>query len=154
MTIQLSPHFSLQEMVRSDFAIRHGLDNTPPPEGVIALRILCGVVLEQIRAQIGAPVVITSGYRSPVVNGGIGGAPTSQHLKGEAADFHIPEMSNLEVVKAIIHSEIVIPFDQLIYEGGEGGWVHISHAAQKSQRRQVLNADFSTGKAAYSALEV
>jgi hypothetical protein len=154
MTIQLSPHFTLQEMVRSDYALRHGLDNAPPPEAVISLRILCGVILEQIRGQIGSPVIITSGYRSPIVNGGIGGAPTSQHLKGEAADFHIPGMNNLEVVKAIAHAEIVIPFDQLIYEGGEGGWVHISHAAQKSQRRQVLSADFATGRVVYSVLEV
>jgi hypothetical protein len=154
MKLPLSPHFDLAEMVWSDFAIRHALDNTPTPEAIIHLRILCVTTLELVRSIWGLPVTVTSGFRSPLVNTGIGGSKTSQHLTGNAADFHIHGVGNLDVIRGIVHSTTFIPFDQLIYEGGEGGWIHISHSTQGKQRREILSADFSTGEPVYSPLEV
>ena len=140
MIVQLSSHFTLDEMTQSDYALRHGIDNTPSQDEVNALGALCRITLEPIRTRVDAPVIITSGYRSPEVNKGIGGATTSQHMKGEAADFHVLGMSNLVTLKLIVHSPNPIPFDQAIYEFGEDGWVHVSHSFAGQQRREVLRA--------------
>ena len=156
MDVQLSDHFKLSEMMASDYALRHGLDNTPDATEIACLSSLCTNVLESIRSQVGGPIFITSGYRSAEVNIAIGGSPTSQHMKGQAADFHIPGMRNSDVVREIFHAATQIPFDQLILEGDEnkGGWIHVSYAPSGMERRQLLSADFSTGKAVYSPLVV
>lgn len=145
----LSQHFALEEMVKSDYAIRHGIDNSAPLPIIDALRDLCNTTLERVRSYIGngKPLDITSGYRSPVVNQGIGGSATSQHMKGEAADFTIRGMSNRFVVEAIMKHKS-IPYDQLILEGDDSGWVHISFSKHR-QRMEVLSATFETGRAVY-----
>jgi zinc D-Ala-D-Ala carboxypeptidase len=151
----LSEHLTLEEMIFSDYAKRNGLDNTPGPDEVRCLTSLCFNVLEQVRAQCGHPLIITSGYRSPKVNAGIGGAPTSQHQRGQAADFHASGMGILELVKAIdLFTRPIIPYDQLIYEFGETGWVHISHSHIGKQLRQKLEAKLVNGKTTYSPLSV
>jgi zinc D-Ala-D-Ala carboxypeptidase len=148
--MQLSPHFTLEEMTKSEYAIRHGIPNEATPEIADRLSRLCNLVLERIRMYVAnqRPIRINSGYRSPKVNAGIGGAATSQHLKGEAADFEIPGMSNRAVVEAI-RKNPNIPFDQLIYEGGEEGWIHISYCNLR-ERKEVLTAVFVNGRAQYS----
>jgi len=120
--MQLTPHFSLGEMTRSPTAYRRNLDNSAPPEVITALTALCAHVLEPVRMRFG-PVAITSGYRSPIVNKAVGGAKTSQHTFGEAADFTVPGVANLTVAQWIQRS---LHYDQLIYEFGEAGWVHCS----------------------------
>ncbi|MEI7671106.1 MAG: D-Ala-D-Ala carboxypeptidase family metallohydrolase [Deltaproteobacteria bacterium] len=146
MEIKLSTHFSLAEMIHSDYAVRNGFDNTPDVDEIAELRKLCNRMLEPIRDILGVPIRINSGFRSPAVNAGIGGAPTSQHQRGQAADFIVPGVSNRKIVDAIIQSRI--EYDQLIYEGGESGWVHVSRS--DAPRLVVLSADFSTGHAVYS----
>jgi hypothetical protein len=141
-------------MTRSEYAIRMGLRNTPDLHAVNSMGRLCEEVLEAVRLQVGSPIIVSSGYRSPAVNLGIGGSPTSQHMIGEACDFTIPDHGNMEAIIQIVRSQVEIPFDQLIYEGGESGWIHISHASFGVQRRRVLSADFSSGKAVYSVLAV
>lgn len=147
--MKLTPHFTLEELTRSDYALRHGIDNTADLTIQFNLQLLCENVLEPIRERIALdkPIHITSGYRSPQVNAGIGGAATSQHRRGEAADFIIPGMSNRAVVIATMRDPD-IHFDQLIYEGGEEGWIHVSYGPR--HRRQVLSAAFSNGQAYYS----
>lgn len=135
----ITPHFTLNEMTVSQLAAREGLDNNPPAEARANLQLLCNA-LEQVRALFGAPVIVSSGYRSPTVNQRIGGAPTSKHIQGLAADFTVIEVSPREVVRRI--SESAIPFDQLILEFDN--WVHlaVSHSAP---RRQVLTIRNGTG---------
>jgi hypothetical protein len=147
--MNLSEHFTLEEFEKSDYALRRGIPNKATPATVENMQALCGVVMERVRAEFGNPIKINSGYRSPKVNKGIGGAATSQHLTGEAADFEVIGVRHHDVVKRI--SQTAIPFDQLIYEGGEDGWVHVSHKRYGTQRRQVLTAVFVNGKAVYSA---
>ena len=148
--MNISPHFTLEELSKSEYGTRHGIDNTPPPEAIEKLKQLANTVLERVRAYIanGRPVFINSGYRCPLVNAAIGGAQTSQHLKGEAADIEIPGMSHHDAIKRIMADEH-IPFDQLIWEGGDSGWIHISYNSLR-RRRQVLTATFVEGKAIYT----
>jgi zinc D-Ala-D-Ala carboxypeptidase len=146
MEIQLSPHFSLREMIRSDYAIRHKIENTPDAEIVLQLKLLCRDVLENLRLFLGGlPVIVTSGYRSPMVNLAIGGALTSQHMRGQAADFSVLGMENAEVVRRLTDSPVI--YDQLILEFPPDGWVHISRADRP--RRQVLIAMHGAGGTVY-----
>lgn len=142
--MQLTQHFSLAEMTRSSAALRRGIDNTPPPPVLAALTALCVEVLEPLRAGLGQ-VAITSGYRSPAVNKAVGGAKSSQHLMGEAADLTVPGHSNLEVCQWIQRH---LHYDQLIYEFGEAGWVHVSWRPG-GLRHQELTAKRLSGRTQY-----
>lgn len=139
-TMKLSPHFTLGEMVVSQTAARRGLDNTPGPAVIEALRKLCVNLLEPVRVHYGRPVVVTSGYRSPAVNKAAGGSATSQHRLGEAADFTVPGVSNLDICRWLRANA---QYDQLIYEFGEGGWIHASWRPQ-NRRMQELSAQRTT----------
>ena len=140
---RLSRHFTLEELTFSQTAIRQGIDNKPSLEAVAHLTRLA-YCLEQVRALLGGPVRITSGYRSPGLNAVVGGAKNSAHLSGYAADFVCPSFGTpLEIVKAIAASGI--KFDQCIQEGM---WVHISF--DPAMRREVLTAHFHNGEAYYT----
>lgn len=143
----VSDHFRLSEFTRSEYAIRHGIDNTPPAD-VLARLVVLADGLERVRAILGVPVYIQSGYRSGIVNAGIGGQRNSQHCLGEAVDFVAPAYGPpLDVCRAILDHEELLDFDQLI---NEGAWTHISFTTRGRQRGQVLTAHFAGGHVSYS----
>lgn len=134
--MQLSEHYSLDDLIASETAAREGIDNTPPPEIVANLRVLAQG-LERVRAALGGkPFGINSGYRSAALNAAVGGSPTSSHLKGLAADIVCPEFGDpLDVCRAI--QEAGVEVDQLIHEFGR--WCHIAFAPPGAvARRQLL----------------
>jgi hypothetical protein len=140
---RLTPDFHLSEFLHSDTAIRKGLDNTPTAEVLGAIRNFLAPGMQQVRDLIGAPINISSGYRSPMVNAAVGGARNSQHTQGLAADFTAPFFGTpLQIARALVASKI--EFDQIIQEGT---WVHISFSA--NPRRSVLTAVFRNGAATY-----
>ena len=140
---RLSRHFTLEELTFSQTASRKNIDNTPSLEVVAQLTRLA-YCMEQVRALLGGPIRITSGYRSPALNSAIGGAKNSAHMSGFAADFVCPSYGfPLDIVKAISASSI--KFDQCIQEGT---WVHISF--DPDMRREVLTAHFHNGEAYYT----
>lgn len=133
--MQLSPNFTLAEFTRSETATRRGLDNTPDAETIENLKITAAG-LEEVRALLGKPIQITSGYRSLKVNSAVGSKPTSAHVKGFAADFVCPQYGSVsDICRAIMDS--TIDYDQLIFE--YGAWVHISF--EPNHRRQDLTID-------------
>jgi len=144
MNDYLSQHFSLPEFVVSQTAIRKGIDNTPPSDAIINLQQLCIHVLEPIRKELGV-VNVSSGYRCPKLNKAIGGAATSQHTEGKAADITISGKSVAEVFEYVRHS--VIEFDQMINEF-DGAWLHISYNPGKN-RRECMIAKKVNGKTIY-----
>lgn len=142
--MQLSKHFTLSEMIKSQTALRKGIDNTPNEQVINNLKQLCINVLEKVRQYFNKPVSINSGYRSPKLNTAIGGSKTSQHVTGEAADIEIPGISNLELANWIKDN---LKFDQLILEFHDknipdSGWVHVSWNSNPTKNRnQVLTID-------------
>lgn len=141
----MTPHFTLDELTASQTATRKGFDNTPDAAAVEALRQLSINVLEPVRALLGVPVFVNSGYRSARVNRAVGGSARSQHCRGEAADLAFKGLTVQAAFERIRNSEIV--FDQMIEEGT---WLHISFTRQRPNRRQCLRAKFTGGQASYT----
>ena len=94
--MNLTRNFSLQELIKSDTAIRKGIDNNPNADQVEKLKRLCENVLQPVRDHFGR-VKVTSGYRSPELCVAIGSSINSQHAKAEAADFEVMGVDNAEV---------------------------------------------------------
>lgn len=131
--IRLSEHFTLAELTVSETAARRGIDNTPPPSALANL-VRLAAMLENIRALIGKPIIVTSGYRSPIVNEMVNGATGSAHLTGRAADIIAPAFGTpLELARAIEAARL--PLDQVIHEFGR--WVHVSIPADRAEPRQM-----------------
>lgn len=137
--IQLSDHFELWEFTKSETAERLGIDNTPTPEQIENLRLLCFGFLEPIRAKFG-PERVTSGFRSALLNPRIpGSSKTSAHLDGRAADF-IPYAVlrgklTLGAVFRWIAYESGLPFDQVIFEHT---WIHLGIRTKSKPRGEIL----------------
>jgi len=139
--MQLSKHFTLEEMEKSQTATRKGIKNKAGSGEIKNLGDLCYEVLEPVRAKFDRPVTITSGYRSPELSEAIGSKATSQHCLGEAVDFEIAGVSNLQVALWLTNN---VNFDQCILEFWTGeassGWIHVSYK-DGSNRKQVLTYD-------------
>lgn len=142
--MKLGKYFTLEEMTHSQQATRKGLDNTPGPNEVKNLKELVKNVLDPLRESLNKPIVVSSGYRSPAVNKAVGGASSSQHRYGEAADITVPGMTVAQVIKAI--KKLGLPYDQVIDEWGS--WVHVSYGPRN--RRQHLLARTVAGKTVYT----
>ena len=148
--MQLSENFSLNEFTKSDTAVRKGIDNTPNDDHLKSMKALCENVLQKVRSHFGKSVRITSGYRSPELCEAIGSSKTSQHAKGQAADFEITGIDNKVLAEYIIEN---LDFDQIIlefYTDGDpnSGWVHCSY--KDDNRKQVLRASRVDGKTRYT----
>lgn len=120
--MQLSDHFSLEELTFSEKASRLGLDNRPDASEVENLRLLCRFILEPLRLAIAKPIVINSGFRAPAVNKAVGGAATSHHLSGRAADIRVVGMKPIDVCRMV--RSLALPYEQCILE--YGSWCHVS----------------------------
>lgn len=126
--IQLSKHFKLSEFTRSATASKYNIDNTPNVEVISNLQALCQNVLKPLREYFNTPIIISSGYRCPALDNhpNVRGATNSQHMKGEAADLHLPSIAIgrrwVEYLLEFGH------FDHLIWEHDKSGhyWIHIS----------------------------
>lgn len=135
---QLSKHFTLWEMMRSGTAVRMNIKNVPDEQEKEALRQLCQHVLEPLRCRYGA-ITITSGYRCLRLNRAVGGVPTSQHMRGEAADIFIPNLETGRKYFDFIKNNTT--FDQLIWEPRGADvprWLHVSYTTRRPNRMQVL----------------
>lgn len=130
--------FSLHEFSRSSTAEARGIQNTPSGDEVERIEDLVEEVLDPLREWYGKAIYVTSGYRSPALNRAVGGAASSQHVKGEAAD--ITTHSRVENKKLYEYIRKHLPFDQLIWEHGDStgpDWVHVSYRRERL-RQQVL----------------
>jgi zinc D-Ala-D-Ala carboxypeptidase len=139
--MNLTPHFTLEELTASGTAERNGWDNSPNDAELANLTRLAEF-LEKVKTVLGGkPIMVNSAFRSKVVNDAVGSEDTSQHRLGCAADFRVPGMTPDEVVKAIIASGI--GYDQVIREFDR--WTHISipNTPAGTPRKQALIIDKS-----------
>ena len=125
---KLSDHFTLGEMTKS--SSHPEVYNIPSHEAIANLKRLC-VWLEVLRERAGRSIVINSGYRSPQLNRKVGGAPTSNHLTGCAADIRTSGMEQAITYAAILLAyarESQQEFDELLIEKNRYGavWLHFA----------------------------
>ena len=151
--MKLSENFSLVELTKSQTAERKGIDNTPSTEHQENLKLLCTHILQPVRDRFERVVSVSSGYRSPELCIAIGSKTTSQHAKGQAADFEIFGMSNQELANYIKEN---LDYDQLILEywkkeDPNSGWVHCSYDVSVN-RKQYLKAYKENGRTKYEQI--
>lgn len=130
--MKLSNDFTLQEMCASATASAKGIDNVPDTAQIVNLQRLCVKLLQPLRTIYNEPFLINSGFRNAELNKAVGGVPTSQHLRGQAADVRVREPRRLlaELLKS------GLDFDQAILYPT---FLHLSYHADKN-RKQVLYA--------------
>jgi len=139
--LKLSEHFTLEELTKSETALRLGIENKPDEDEIVNLVELCNRILEPVRKHFGIPFSPNSAYRGPKLNKAIGASSKSQHQTGHAVDIELVGVDNYELAKWI---EGNLNFDQLILEFYTGhpssGWVHIS-LIEEFNRRKVNTFD-------------
>ena len=150
--MNLTRNFTLSELIKSDTAIRKGINNNPNAEQIEKLKALCENILQPVRDHFGR-VKVTSGFRSVELCLAIGSSANSQHAKAEAADFEVMGTDNAELADWINKN---LNYDQLIlefYTPGEpnSGWIHCSYTPDQP-RKQFLHAYKSNGKTQYKPI--
>lgn len=141
----LTKHFTLEEMTKTSVK---GVTNKPDAMQVENLRRVC-MWLEELRLEWNNvygegndPIVINSGFRSPLVNKAVGGVNTSNHLTGCAADIRVAGIE-----QALRYAVILMDsadrnkreFDELIIERRNGTmWLHFAVRAVNNRRKIVL----------------
>jgi uncharacterized protein YcbK (DUF882 family) len=151
--MNLTKNFTLEELTKSETALRQNIDNTPDATVTANLTLLAEKVLQPVRDHYGKGVKVNSGYRSLAVNaavGGVQGAKPSDHTRGLAADIEIPGVPNHELAEWVAAN---LPFTQVIlefYTRGvpDSGWVHVSYDPA-DLKKQTLTAVKENGKTVY-----
>ena len=150
--MELTRNFTLAELIKSDTAIRKGINNNPNAEQIEKLKTLCEKILQPVLDHFGR-VKVTSGFRSVELCQAIGSSVNSQHAKAEACDFEVIGVDNAELADWI-HREL--EWDQLIlefYTPGEpnSGWIHCS-VTEGMPRKSFLHAFRAEGKTKYKPI--
>ena len=141
--MKLTEHFTLEEFTHSNIASRLRIDNRVPDELMANIQLTANK-LELVRKVLGFPIMITSGYRCPLLNARVGGVSTSAHTKGLAVDFHCAYGTPKEICQRLIDTGV--QFDKLIQEHNQ--WVHVGFSPNYN-RQIVLTAIKNNGKTVY-----
>ena len=149
--MKLSKNFSLKELTRSQTADRKGIMNNPNEDQIDKLQILCEFILQPVRDHFKQVVSVSSGYRSEELCVAIGSSVSSQHAKGEAADFEITGVANKQLADYIYKH---LDFDQLILEyhnpeEANSGWVHCSYKNTNNRKEYLRAFSGPVGKPVY-----
>ena len=136
---QLTKNFTLEELTKTS----KPYPNVPSSVQIKNLTDLAVYILQPIRDYVKKAVIVNSAFRSPEVNKAVGGATTSQHLEGKAADIVIPGYSNQDIIDIIYR--LGLPFDQVIDEKLQGAeWVHVSYNGSKGRKQWLTARDGAT----------
>lgn len=149
--MRLSENFTLNELTKTQTAVRNGIDNTPGPTEIENLKKLVTNVLQPIRDNYGRAVFVSSGFRSLSINSLVGGSANSDHVRGMAADIEIPGIDNRELALWIRDN---LKFSQLILEfyvdgDPDSGWVHVAYNENKLVNQCLTARRGTNGRTVY-----
>jgi zinc D-Ala-D-Ala carboxypeptidase len=150
----ISKHVSYEEGVRSNTALRLGIENTPRAEQLEKMSVVANEVFEPLREWVGGPIKINSFFRCYKLNKAIGGSKTSQHMSGQAMDIDdtFGCKTNAEMFNYVKDN---LDFDQMIWEFGDDDnpdWVHVSFVSKEENRNRCLKAYKEKGKTKYKVI--
>jgi len=135
----ISKYITYQEAVNSQTATRKNIDNIPNVLALINMQLVALRVFDNVREHFNTPIRVSSFFRSTELNKAVGGAKTSQHMKGQAIDMQgTGKLSNKMIFEYIKEN---VDFDQLIWEFGDKNnpaWVHVSYVSKEKNRKQIL----------------
>ena len=122
--MNLTMHFTLEEMIHSDYAEKHDISNSPSQIIIDNLMMLCVLILEPLRTTLNRPIIINSGYRCKELNKAVGGVPDSHHLQGLAADISFS--SEQELKKMLFTLKDNTHLDLALVERSKSSkWLHV-----------------------------
>ena len=123
--------------------------NRPDNGQLVSLTRLVALCLDPLRRDCGS-LVVTSGFRSAIVNKNVGGSPTSFHTHGLAADFHSDDLHVTELVDRV--EFLALPFDKLIMEYGDNStWLHWQIVEpNRTNRGEIYTANMVDGSMEYT----
>ncbi len=150
----ISKHVSYKEGVRSNTALRLGIENTPNAEQLEKMEIVAKEVFEPLREWVGGPIKVNSFFRGEKLNKAVGGSTKSQHMSGQAMDIDdgFGHRSNADMYGFIKEN---LNFDQMIWEFGDDenpDWVHVSFVSKEENRNRCLKAYKEKGKTKYKVI--
>ena len=142
--MKISAHLSLKEVIKSNTATRHGIDNSPTDAHLASLKVVAEKIFEPLRNWHGKAIGISSGYRSAALNKAVKGSSNSQHCKGQALDIDADIFDNGLTNAQIFHYiKDNLEFDQMIWEFGsddEPNWIHVSYVTHRANRKKLTRA--------------
>jgi len=150
----ISKHVSYKEGVRSNTALRLGIENTPGAEQLEKMEIVAKEVFEPLREWVGGPIKVNSFFRGEKLNKAVGGSTKSQHMSGQAMDIDdgFGHRSNADMYSFIKEN---LNFDQMIWEFGDDenpDWVHVSFVSKEENRNRCLRAYKEKGRTKYKVI--
>jgi zinc D-Ala-D-Ala carboxypeptidase len=150
----ISKHVSYKEGVRSNTALRLGIENVPNDEQLKNMGVVASEVFEPLREWVGGPIKINSFFRCYKLNKAISGSKTSQHMSGQAMDIDdtFGCKTNAEMFNYVKDN---LDFDQMIWEFGDDDnpdWVHVSFVSKEENRNRCLKAYKEKGKTKYKVI--
>ena len=150
----ISKHVSYKEGVRSNTALRLGIENTPNAEQLEKMEIVAKKVFEPLREWVGGPIKVNSFFRGEKLNKAVGGSTKSQHMSGQAMDIDdgFGHRSNADMYGFIKEN---LNFDQMIWEFGDDenpDWVHVSFVSKEENRNRCLKAYKEKGRTKYKVI--
>ena len=126
--VKLSRNFTLDEFTQ----LHLHPDNVPPTQHIVNITYGVATILQPLRDALGCPIVINSGYRTPVVNKLVGGVANSQHMSGCAADIYPKDLRKFSECIEILKNS---PYTDQLLTGSH--WLHISWQPHGKPRHMV-----------------
>tara|TARA_B100000212_G_scaffold261468_1_gene201353 strand:- start:15055 stop:15516 length:462 start_codon:yes stop_codon:yes gene_type:complete len=150
----ISKHITYKESIRSNTALRRGIDNTPGDYELSNMNNIAVNLFEPLREWVGGPIKITSFFRCEELNKAIGGSSRSQHCQGRAMDLDdtFGHKTNAEMFEYIKSN---LSYDQLIWEFGDDenpDWIHVSFVSEMENRGRSMRAQKVNGRTNYSII--
>ena len=151
--MKLSNNLWLSEVIKSDTAVRRGIDNNPTELHISNLTYIAEKIFQPIREHFGCPIFVSSGYRSKALNEAIGGSQRSFHSHGMALDLDMDgkaqNVSNTDIFNFIKDN---LEYTELIWEFGtedKPDWIHVAIAKGRETERNAKIAYRIEGKSKY-----
>ena len=125
--MNITPHFTFEELTNSSSRPDLVEQNRVDAQNVLKYLKYTASTLEELRAVIGEPLHVSSGFRNEALNKAVGGSSTSKHKLGLCADIIPASMNTSEAFKLIMENRDKCPsLRKCIIEGVKGKtWLHI-----------------------------